>query len=176
MGNSSYQGKEWTSAFVQFASLDRRIERILDIGPGQGTYFHLLKNNLQGCSWDGVEVFKPYIDNFNLKNFYNNIYNVDVREFYPEENYDLIIAGDVLEHMEKEEAQSLVTRMLDHCRWFLISIPIVKWEQDEINGNVHEIHIKDDWSHDEVMESFDNITYAFIGSHIGVYVLHGNLE
>jgi predicted TPR repeat methyltransferase len=173
MGNSSYQGKEWTSAFVQIASSDRPIKRILDIGPGQGTYYHLLGHCLPDSVWHGVEIFQAYIDKFNLNNFYDEIYNQDIRDFHTEESYDLVIAGDVLEHMEKEEAQAVVGGLLKQCRWFIISIPIVKWEQGAINDNDHEIHVKDDWSHNEVMDSFDNISYAFVGSEIGVYALRG---
>lgn len=176
MGNSSYQGKEWTIAFTQFANESKPIKSILDIGPGQGTYYHLLNQVIPNSVWHGVEVFKPYIEKFNLKQTYNKIYNCDARGFSPEREYDLIIAGDVLEHMEKEEAQDLVNNLLKSCRWFLISIPIVKLEQDAINGNEHEIHVKDDWSHAEVIESFPNITYAMAGSHIGVYVLSGEIE
>lgn len=176
MGNSSYQGKEWTMAFVQIAHREKAISKVLDIGPGQGTYYHILSPGLPGSVWHGVEIFQPYIDQFNLTNFYNEVYNQDIRNFNPEDNYDLVIAGDVLEHMEKEEAQSVVNKLLKQCRWLIISIPIIKWEQGVVNDNTHEIHVKDDWSHEEVVSSFGNIVYAFRGSQIGVYALHGDIE
>lgn len=176
MGNSSYQGKEWTLAFVQFAGEEKPINKILDIGPGQGTYYHLLKPCIPDSVWHGIEIFQPYIDQFKLNEFYDAIYHKDVRQFQPKDEYDLVITGDVLEHMTKEEAQSVVNNLLKACRWLIISIPIVKWEQGAINDNDHEIHVKDDWSHDEVMESFPNISYAFKGSHIGVYALYGEIQ
>lgn len=171
MGNSAYQGKEWTIAFIQFSN--GMFKSVLDIGPGQGTYLHYLKPIMPDSVWHGVEIFKPYIDQFDLVNRYDKIFNEDIREFTPDRDYDLVIAGDVLEHMEKHEAQEVVDKLLKVSKALLISIPIVKWEQDAINDNEHEIHVKDDWSHQEVMESFPNIKACFAGSHIGVYVLGG---
>lgn len=173
MGNSSYEGKEWTQAFIQFCGQD--IKSVLDIGPGQGTYYHILNRQLADATWHAVEIFKPYIDKFNLSDFYDEVYNQDARDFYPSQNYDLIIAGDVLEHMTKDEAVALVNRLLKHTKHLLISIPIVKWPQDEINDNPNEVHVKDDWSHSEVIESFDKIATGFAGRQIGVYVLIGDL-
>jgi len=173
MGNSIYQGKEWTMAFVSF--LSHEIDDVLDIGPGQGTYYHLLNNILKDCEWTGVEAFEPYIENFNLKSFYNYIYHQDIREFQPTRSYDLVIAGDVLEHMTKEEALAVVAKFKPFCKFFLISIPIIHWPQEAINDNPFEVHVKDDWSHEEILNTFDNIVQGFVGSHIGVYVLSGDI-
>jgi len=173
MGNSAYQGKEWTAAFAMFHK--NEIKSALDIGPGQGTYYHLLNSILKDCKWTGVEVFKPYIDKFNLNDYYDHIYNEDIRSFDTTDKYDLIIAGDVLEHMTKEEAVSLVEKLRPLCKYFLISIPIVHWPQEAINDNPFEVHVKDDWSNDEIMDTFNNILHGFAGSHIGVYVLAGGI-
>ncbi len=40
-------------------------KRILDVGPGQGTYSDLLKD--LGYRIDAVEVWAPYVDEFNLR-------------------------------------------------------------------------------------------------------------
>lgn len=173
MGNSSYEGKEWTQAFVQFCG--QNVKNVLDIGPGQGTYYHILNRQLKDAIWHGVEIFKPYIEKFNLEDHYDEIYNEDIRSFSPKQDYDLIIAGDVLEHMTKEEAVEVVNKLLDYTKYFLISIPIVKWPQDEINDNPNEVHVKDDWSHNEILETFDAILTGFAGQQIGVYVLTGRL-
>jgi hypothetical protein len=68
-----------------------------------------------------------------------------------------VIAGDVLEHMTKEEALTVISNLLPRCKYFIISIPIIKWPQDAVNGNPFEIHVKDDWSDKEALESFPSI-------------------
>ena len=39
--------------------------KILDVGPGCGTYSHLLRN--KGYKMDCIEVWEPYVDQFNLR-------------------------------------------------------------------------------------------------------------
>jgi len=174
MGNSSYEGKEWSSFFVQ--SVSESIKSVLDIGAGQGTYYHVLNKYIPETVWSCVEAWQPYIDNFGLKNFYTNIYNEDVRTFDVSGHlYDLVIAGDVLEHMSKDEALAVFAKFKSICKYFIISIPIIKWPQDAINDNSYEIHVKDDWSHNEVMKSFPDVIKFYCGQQIGVYVLKGDL-
>ena len=63
----------------------------------------MLKNVLPNAVIDGVEIWEPYITKYNLVNKYNNIIVRDVRE-HDDFNYDLVIFGDVLEHMSEEDA------------------------------------------------------------------------
>jgi hypothetical protein len=68
---------------------------------------------------------------------------------------DVVIAGDVLEHMTKQDAITLVDCILAVAKTLIVSIPIRYMPQDEhAYPNPHEAHIKDDWSHEEVMETW----------------------
>jgi hypothetical protein len=70
-------------------------------------------------------------------------------------NPDVVIAGDVLEHMTKEDAITLVDRILQVSKTLIVSIPIRYMPQDEhAYPNPHEEHVKDDWSHEEVMATW----------------------
>lgn len=155
-GSSRNNGKpqiiEW------FQNNKNSINRIIDIGAGSGTYYNLVKDNnvdLQ-ANWTAVEAWQPYIDKFNLTSKYNTVINADARKLDWNElgKFDLAIAGDVLEHMTKEEAIMLVDKILENCKTLLISIPIVHMPQDAVEGNPFEIHVKDDWSHDEVLDTW----------------------
>ena len=75
--------------------------------------------------------------------------------------------------MTKEKAVGVVERLLPFCAHFIISIPIVKWIKPAFNGNPHEEQIKDDWSNEEVVSTFPNITHYFKGDKVGAYVLPG---
>jgi hypothetical protein len=59
-----------------------------------------------------------------------------------------------MEHMTKAEAVALVEQILDHCKTLIISIPIIHMPQDAVEGNPFEVHVKDDWSHDEVVSTW----------------------
>jgi predicted TPR repeat methyltransferase len=163
-----------------FHENQNNINNILDIGLGEGTYINLIKEKNNICvnaSWYGVEAWQPYIEKYNLKNRYDYVYNDDIRKFSFSQlpKLDVTIAGDVLEHMSKEEAIEIVEQVLDISKTLIISIPIVHMPQDEVEGNPFEVHVKDDWSHEEVMDTWKNNIFSFYRkgkkSKLGVYWL-----
>lgn len=177
MGYSLSTGKAETLAWFQ---QQHQIKRILDIGAGSGTYINLIKIKHRVCTdaeWVGVEAWSEYIDRFDLRSKYNTVINQDARTLNWNRlgHFDVAIAGDVLEHMTKDEAISLVDAVLDHCATLIISIPIIHMPQDAVEGNPYEVHVKDNWSHDEVMDTWaDYIRQTYrksSKSKIGVYWL-----
>jgi predicted TPR repeat methyltransferase len=177
MPYSSVTGKNATVAW--FRDNESSISRILDIGVGCGTYLHLIKETNQLCmsaKWVGIEVWQPYISQFNLVERYDTIINRDVRTIDWENmgKFSMAIAGDVLEHMSKDEAIALVNSVLTVSDGLLISIPIMVFEQGEYEGNPYEAHIKSDWSHDEVLATWGHLIKEMAvepGSDLGVYIL-----
>lgn len=89
---------------------------------------------------------------------------------------DLTLYGDILEHMTKEEAQDVMDKTLATSRLVMVSIPVVHYPQEEVEGNPYEVHVKDDWSHQEFCTSFPNVLTAFVHDHIGVYCLSPDRE
>jgi SAM-dependent methyltransferase len=177
MARSSKNGKAWTKERI--AQLITEPANILDIGCGQGTYRNLFLDNesITGSNWVAVEVWEPYIRKYSLEEKYNRVINQDARQLPWHElgQWDLVFMGDVLEHMTKEESQALVDSALNHTKWILISIPIVYLPQGADHGNQYEIHVKPDWSDEEVRESFPNIVEHHVEGIIGVYLLKGRV-
>jgi cyclopropane fatty-acyl-phospholipid synthase-like methyltransferase len=178
MSFSLKSGKAETLAWVQ--ANESSIRTIVDIGAGSGTYIRLIKEEAQCCvdaTWIGVEIWKPYIEEFKLESRYTQILNQDIRTVdWTTLNPDVVIAGDVLEHMTKDDAVALVDRILAVARTLIVSIPIRYMPQDEhAYENPHEAHIKDDWSHDEVMETWGHYVFDSYRksqkSKLGVYWL-----
>jgi hypothetical protein len=104
---------------------------------------------------------------------YDRIINEDARklDWSTLPKVDLVIFGDVLEHMTKEESQMLVSQALTISKYVVISIPIVHSPQGAYGGNPFEIHVKDNWTHQEVLESFPYIIVSNGSKKIGVYWL-----
>jgi predicted TPR repeat methyltransferase len=173
MGISSKQGKLETAQWV--SDNKATINSILDIGAGSGTYYKLL-SSIKPFKWYAIEAWKNYIDEFNLNSMYEVIYNEDVRNFQWGDHYDLVIAGDILEHMTKQEAEMLVDKILNYSKNLIISIPITHMPQEAINNNPYEYHVKDDWTHNEVLATWqDHIKEFWIPKgkkvQVGVYLL-----
>jgi 2-polyprenyl-3-methyl-5-hydroxy-6-metoxy-1,4-benzoquinol methylase len=159
MGYSLRGGKPETAQW--FKENENNITRVLDIGAGSGTYVKLIKEEFDICKnseWIAIEAWQPYIEKFNLTSMYNLVINQDVRtvNWNSLGHFSVTIAGDVLEHMTKDEAIELVSKILKHSKMLIISIPIIYMPQDEIEGNPFEVHVKPDWSHDEVISTWGN--------------------
>ena len=174
MPTSSPSGKKKIRQWVSTL----QVNRVLDVGCGEGTYPKLLKDTykiLENAEWWGIEAWTKYIEEFNLHQLYDVVLNDDARKIQWDKlpTFDLVIFGDVLEHMTKEESQSLVSSALSKSHYVIISIPIVHSPQDAVDGNPFEIHVKDNWSHPEVLESFPNIIDSQGTKKIGVYLLKG---
>lgn len=178
MSFSLKSGKAETLAW--FEKNQSSIGTVVDIGPGSGTYINLIKESAGCCvaaTWIGVEIWKPYIEQFQLQSRYTEIINQDVRTVdWSQLNPDVVIAGDVLEHMSKDDAVTLVDSILAVAKTLIVSIPIRYMPQDEhAYDNPHEAHIKDDWSHDEVMSTWGHYVFDSYRksqkSKLGVYWL-----
>lgn len=105
---------------------------ILDVGCGFGKYGVLLKEYLDPTPEivDGVEAWEPYVINHNLKGIYNHLYLDDVTNLDKKtlDKYDLVNMGDVIEHIEKEKALDLLTRI---SGWVIIATPFDHFHTDE---------------------------------------------
>jgi len=173
MQRSSKEGKEQIKEWI--STIAPIHQKILDVAVGQGTYHTLFNDleNLNNCHWTGIEIWPRWIKKFALVEKYDSFFQEDVREF----NYtqlgrvDIAFAGDVLEHMTKDEAIILADKILEVSDNLIVSIPIVYMPQGADGGNPYEIHVKPDWSHSEVLETFSHIKRSWAGKEIGVYWL-----
>lgn len=109
---------------------------VLDVGACDGNWLHRLP---EFCNMDAVEAFIP-----NLVNLYGyrKVFRVDIREF-EYDWYDLIIFGDVIEHLTVEQAQAVLEYAKPRCKDLVIAVPWL-YEQGPIYGNPYEEHLQPD--------------------------------
>jgi hypothetical protein len=124
---------------------------VLDVGIGYGRWGVLVREILDVYpgrdlrdEWkariDGIEIFEQY-RNPAWTYFYDRVLIGDVRELIDGiGRYDLILAGDVIEHLEKREGLSLMDKFLDRAPLVLLTTPIGFSEQGPSVKNVHEAH------------------------------------
>jgi hypothetical protein len=163
------EGKDWSLARFE----RHRPNTVTDIGPGNGTYAKLLRPAHEGVWWTAVEIHKPYIGRYKLKAKYDEVHHLDARKA-PAHLFhrDLVIAGDVLEHMERDEAVDLLTRIEAAGAWhILVSLPIVDAPQGEVDGNAHERHVHhwDAGDMDQVLAALGGRVESMRGHTLGVW-------
>ena len=139
--------------------------KILDVGAGSGKYGSMLRYNFNHI--DALEIFEPYIEQFNLKSIYNNVFNDDIITFDIKE-YDYIILGDILEHLSVENAHNLLTEIHLSNKKCLVAIPYTM-EQGEVNGNVHETHLQPDLTHEIFLFRYPMMVELYRNNEYGYY-------
>ena len=166
MGTSDPTNKPWTIQKI----IELNPKKVLDCGAGAGIYLDLIKQHMGNDIYvAGVEAWHPYIEQFNLEAKYDLIIEKDLRDV-EDFNYDLVILGDILEHMTEEDALKVWDRICKQAEYAIISIPIVHYHQDAINGNPYEIHVEEDWSTERVLQKFNYIVEYKEFPQTGVFV------
>lgn len=166
MPRSAAEGRPWmTSQLRRLAP-----ESMLDIGTGVGTYADLFAREFPTARRTGVEVWEPYVATYGLAGKYDELIVADARDLDPLPEADVVILGDVLEHMTTEDAVKVWQRARQAARKAVyLSIPIVHYPQGECEGNPHEAHVVDDYSHQRILDTFPGVTAHWTGQEIGVY-------
>ncbi|MER5613287.1 class I SAM-dependent methyltransferase [Streptomyces sp. NPDC002215] len=177
MPTSDAEGKDWSlERFLRYLP-----RTVCDIGPGEGTYAKLFRPHEPdgpGVWWTAVEIHRPYVAKYKLKStkirrMYDEIHVEDARDSEDHLFHrDLVICGDVLEHMPREDAVALLQRIEQAGAWnILVSLPIVESAQGEVDGNPHEAHVHqwdaDDMDH--VLAGLGGGVEALRGGTLGVW-------
>lgn len=143
---------------------------ILDVGPGVGTYSDLLRSS--GYNIDCLEIWEPYVKQFNLHSKYDNVIIGDIREFDFSE-YDYIIMGDVLEHLTDNEAKVVINKINQNGQKCLVAVPY-NYEQGTYEGNVYETHLQPDLTPSIMLERYPSLRLIFGDNTYGYYLNYGH--
>lgn len=111
--------------------------RILDVGACDGKWKQLLD---EYENMDAVEAWEPNC--IAIGPMYRHVYHKDIAELEYGE-YDLVIFGDVIEHLDVPAAQEVLRYAADRCRDMIVAVPY-QYPQDAIYGNPWEIHKQPD--------------------------------
>lgn len=124
---------------------------ILDVGACDGKWRRYLPEYV---NMDAVEIFEPNYER--IKPMYRHAFHKDIAEM-EYDWYDLIIFGDVIEHMDVPKAQKVLEYAKPRCRDMIVAVPFL-YIQDEIYGNPWERHIQEELTAElfnERYEGFD---------------------
>lgn len=137
---------------------------VLDIGAGWGKYRILLPDFIM----DACEIWEPYVEAEHLRDMYrkvivDDICNVDTGY------YDVMIMGDVLEHIPRDKAKELIKRLAKSCTQLYIVVPFL-YPQGEVDGNHYEIHHQADLTPEIMLKEYPELDEVALGDGKGIYV------
>ena len=141
---------------------------ILDVGAGCGTYYNLLHDYFIEKSFEAVEVFKPNIEHYELEKKYNKVYNANICDL-EYDFYNIIIFGDIIEHLTVEEAQQVLKYAYNRCDEMIVAVPY-EMEQGICEDNVYEIHKQPDLTPENVLERYPMLKLLYKNDKYGYYV------
>jgi hypothetical protein len=126
-------------------------QSVLDIGCGFGKYGVLLREyldvwheRLDPAHWqarlEGIDAFAQYRNPI-WDYVYQTIYTGEVQQILPTlGKYDAVLMADVIEHLERTDARSLVKQCLEHSPVLIVSTPREFYPQQDTNENPYERH------------------------------------
>ncbi len=142
---------------------------ILDVGIGYGKWGFLCREYLE--SWkdrvfpnqwkvriDGIEIFAPYYERLPwVRNIYDEVYIGDACSVVDGLclRYDAVMAGDVLEHIEKSAAADLMQRLMSVAnKTFILGLPIGDaWMRNQIVADNQAERHQSNWEIEEVNQT-----------------------
>lgn len=162
---------------VKFVNEELNPISILDMGPGAGKWASLLTlaSNYHTRRVDAVEIHEPYVERFGLKKLYTRVFVGDACDFNKIVNissYDLVVLGDIIEHLTVERAQQLLGELQEIDT--LVLVPY-KYEQGICEDNPHEVHLQPDLTEFLFHERYPGFIKLFGNQWQGVFFRAGEL-
>jgi len=138
---------------------------ILDVGAGNGTYRDLLGDGY--VNMDAVEIYYPNIIDYKLLEKYRSVANRNIvgLEY---QHYDLIIFGDIIEHLTVEEAKKVLDYAYPRCKNMIVAVPY-RFHQGP-NENQWEEHKQADLTHAVFMERYPGFKPLYNNNKYGYYI------
>lgn len=145
MPRSHPEGRDW--AVERIAQTTAPV--VIDIGCGEGTYSDLARGWRADAVWVGVDIWEPYVEQFDLWLKYDFVAVRDACDLILPAVPYVLLAGDVLEHMRRFDAIDFLNHAKVNAEAIMVSIPIVDYPQHAHDGNPYEEHL-DQWTFDEM--------------------------
>lgn len=118
---------------------------VLDVGCGVDSPLGKLKKTFYS---EGIDIYKPSINKSKKKKIHDKYVLGDilkVDKLYKPKSFDVVIALDVIEHLEKVDALNLIKKMEKIAgKKVIILTPNGFHHQDHLDGNPHQEH-KSGW-------------------------------
>lgn len=185
MAFSSSEGKEFFRDWVNHVAKPLQFKKFFDVGCGAGWYGKILRDVFgQEISIEAIDIFPEYVTRYELNKTYDLIYIGDVVKACEDvKQFDLITAGDVLEHLTKEDAIKVVNTLRKKCRFMWCALPIRmgrswstgynqgsdEWQENPANKHLH------DWDGNELIQEMKPLWLVpFIQT--GTFLIEGDIR
>jgi len=167
MPYSDARNKPWVLERLREMRPLEQYRKVTDVGAGAGANLEFYWPWMPQSEWTAIEAWQPYVDRFELYRYkYVIVSDVMALRLQPA---DIIILGDVLEHLEYDAALVLWQRCLAVSPVVVLNLPIIHYEQGAMFGNPYETH-RYHWSADQVLQELPSIKWHTLNDVTGAFV------
>jgi glycosyltransferase involved in cell wall biosynthesis len=136
--------------------------KVLDLGSNGGYIAELLEK--KGCQVKCYEIASNLVDICKAKGL--DVERVDARNFNDYDSYDIVLAGDILEHMGNEDVKKVLENSYNALKKDGKFIATVPYKHSFYNADRIVEHIKD-YSLDDFNKLFDRFEYKAEPIYVG---------
>lgn len=133
---------------------ENRPKSVWDIGMGYGNIGTYAKEIISDIELNGVEIWLPYlVDKRSQAKNFKRIIVADIRDLINKLwSVDLVIAFDVIEHLERSNGVTVINYLKSITNMaLLVALPIVDYPQGPLYNNEAERHLTQ-WKVNEMEE------------------------
>lgn len=115
---------------------------VLDIGAGAGKYGAIVKQVSPQTHVTALEPDLEYVERFGLRDIYDTVRIADAEALMHDVDaeFDVVILGDVIEHLRKSAGIDLLNFLVYRARTILVVFPL-RHRQGSYEGHVQEAHV-----------------------------------
>ena len=138
---------------------------LLDVGACDGKYYEYLGDHFDMVA---CEIWEPNIEKYDLVKKYKAVAACNIKDFCYDE-MDVVLFGDVIEHMTVQDAQAVLEYAREHAREVVVAVPYM-YPQGPIYGNPYEEHLQPDLTHEVFMERYPGFELFDRQPNYGYYI------
>jgi len=150
---------------------DKKELRFLDVGPGAGKWQIKINQRFNNAKIEGCEIFPKYVEKHNLREKYNKIHISNILDFeWENEYYNVVILGDILEHLTIEDANKLLNKCKSKGALTIVQVP---WASsgDSYGENEYKECVQKDLSPQVMSSRYPSLEYITCNELSGAYYL-----
>lgn len=123
-------------------ALGNRAGSVLSIGCGNGEKDHRIVRRRNPDWLVGLDIFEPYLRACQRLGVHEGLVLGDARRLpFKDRSFDVVVAAEVIEHLEKDDASDLLKEMERVARKkIIVTCPVGYVDQGDYDGNPFQLH------------------------------------
>lgn len=159
MKPSGFKEVTWTHKFLYeiLEQIPINACSIIDVGCGRGIVGALVRIYRHPKRLVGIDAFSPYLDFCRYHNFYDELYQYDLRNIplpFKDKEFDVATCIEVIEHLPKNSGIQLLKELERIAKKVIVTTPNGSLPQEALDNNLFQRHLSNWYVKDFIKQGF----------------------